>query len=792
MTLSPVARKSISDLTRRRGRALFAVAALALAVASLGLFALPTLMSRAMNGEIAASKLADVTITVRPLPLTAAQVRALRALPNVAAFDPRATFSTRVYIGARRTKAFLIGKTSFSTQTVDVVTITAGSTPGSGAVLSDVQNAAYGRGVGGAGGSVRLIAGDGKVVSVPISGTGRNLTGGQVVAQDGFVTLYGTAQTVSTLSGTPGYTRLAFRLRDDSTAAAHQTVTAVRRYLRTVPGFTGFSDLPEIRAPGDWPGKSMFDNIATLFTVVTLLALLGALVLLSTTISTLIGEQSQEIAAMKAIGAGRRQIRGVYLRTTVLLGALGAVVGALLGIALAWALTSFFASSFFAISAPFSVDVPILMASVALGVIGPPLAALPAIRRAARLPLAETLQASGSATAGQRRVDRLLRRARFLPRTAQIGLRGVSRRGRRSAATALQIGVAVATMLALMSLGTSVNDTTQASWNSYRWNIAAGSLLSGALPPNTQSLIASVPGVARVQPQLRNYAKLDGRDSQVWALPDKPFYSFHLVSGRLLTAADQRSQARVVVVEQNIARVTSTHLGQRIQLSTAAGPAQFTVVGIVSDQQDNGTDVFIPLTTMQSVLHTPGAVNTYWIQTTSGDHNLIDATNTRLEDAFAARGLQMNTQIEYVGAADNVASNRAITTLITVLGLLIVAISLVGLINTVTMTVLERTREIGILRCIGSHARDVRRIFATEGLVVALGGWLIGIPLGLGLAHALTTATENVINVHILFAFPLLNIPIALIGTLVLALLVMQIPLRRAVGFTPGEALRYA
>ena len=77
MTLSAVARKSISDLTRRRGRAFFAIAALAIAIASVGLFALPTLMNRAMNGEIAANKLADVTLAVKPLPLTAAQVRAL-------------------------------------------------------------------------------------------------------------------------------------------------------------------------------------------------------------------------------------------------------------------------------------------------------------------------------------------------------------------------------------------------------------------------------------------------------------------------------------------------------------------------------------------------------------------------------------------------------------------------------------------------------------------------------------------------------------------------------------------
>ena len=253
-----------------------------------------------------------------------------------------------------------------------------------------------------------------------------------------------------------------------------------------------------------------------------------------------------------------------------------------------------------------------------------------------------------------------------------------------------------------------------------------------------------------------------------------------------------RAQARVVVIEQDIARATNTHVGQRVIVRTAAGPVPFTVVGIVSDQQQNGTVLFVPLATMQSVLRTPGAVNTYWIQTTSGNHNLIDQTNTRLEDAFAAHGLQMATEIEYVGAANDRASYRGITTAITVLGLLIVAISLVALINTITMVVLERTREIGIMRCIGARARDVRRIFATEGLAIVLAGWLIGIPLGFGLAHAVVSLAENVFNEHVLFTFPALNIPIALIGTLLLAIVVMQIPLRRAVRFKPGEALRYA
>ena len=792
MTFSAVARKSISDLTRRRGRAFFTVAALALAVASVSLFALPTLMSRAMNREIAADKLADVTVTVKPLSLSAVQITALGGLPNVVAFAPRTTFSTRVYVGARRQKAFLIGESTSSHQAVNAVTVTTGAPPAAGAVLTDVQNATYGRGVGGVGGSVPLYAGNGTVVSLPISGEGRNLTGAQLVAKEGVVTLYATAPTVAALSAMPGYTRLAFRLRNPSTAAARQTVSAIRSYLQTVPGFTGFSDLPEVRAPGDWPGKSSFNKITSILYVVTLLALLAALVLLSSTMSTLVSEQIPEIATMKAIGAGRGQIRRVFLRTAVLFGALGALAGPLLGILLSWGLTSYFASSLFAISAPFSVDVPVLVASLVLGVIGPAFAALAAVRRAARLPLAETLQGAGSVTGPEGRLDRLLRGARFLPRTAQIGLRGVARRRRRSIATMLQVALAVATLLAFLSLAASVGHTVNQSWNSYRYNIDAGSSLGQTLPPSAGRLIASVPGVAHVQPQLRNNVKLGGQEGEVWALPERPMYSFHLVSGRLLSVADQRTQARVLVVEQSIARASHARLGQHVTLTTASGPAPFTVIGIVSDQQNSGTVLYAPLSTMQSVLHTRGAVNEYWIQTTSANHHLIDQTNTRLEDAFAAHGLQMGTQVEYVGAENDRANYRGVTTAITVLGLLIVAISMVALINTITMVVLERIREIGILRCIGAHARDVRSIFAAEGVTVALGGWLIGVPLGFGLAHAVVALAENVFNEHVLFAFPVVNIPIALIGTLILALLVMQIPLHRAVRFTPGEALRYA
>jgi putative ABC transport system permease protein len=179
------------------------------------------------------------------------------------------------------------------------------------------------------------------------------------------------------------------------------------------------------------------------------------------------------------------------------------------------------------------------------------------------------------------------------------------------------------------------------------------------------------------------------------------------------------------------------------------------------------------------------------VQSTSADHAAIDRTTTRLEDRLSAHGYPVSGSERYVDEQRAVASNAKITNAITALGFLIVAISMIGLVNTMTANVLERTREIGILRCIGAHRRDIRRIFESEGLAVSILGWLIGIPVGYLTFRLLLKAVSNIMNLDLVATFPLTNIAIAFVGTIVLAMLVMILPLRRAIRFHPGDALRY-
>jgi putative ABC transport system permease protein len=246
------------------------------------------------------------------------------------------------------------------------------------------------------------------------------------------------------------------------------------------------------------------------------------------------------------------------------------------------------------------------------------------------------------------------------------------------------------------------------------------------------------------------------------------------------------------VVERNIAQLAGIDVGDTVTLTTATGAARFRIIGVATNQQEGGTALYVPLTTTRALLHRPAAASTYWIRTDAHDPPAVDRTTTSVEDRLAAQGYEVSSEIRYVAERDEVAANSSLTTTIAVLGFLVVAMSMVGLANAITTNVLERTREIGILRSIGARARDIRRIFTAEGVALAVAGWLAGIPLGYLLTRLILRLVWEVVDVRLPVVFPPGNVLVALVGTIVLALLVLFLPVRRAVRFRPGEALRYA
>ncbi len=115
-----------------------------------------------------------------------------------------------------------------------------------------------------------------------------------------------------------------------------------------------------------------------------------------------------------------------------------------------------------------------------------------------------------------------------------------------------------------------------------------------------------------------------------------------------------------------------------------------------------------------------------------------------------------------------------------------VLVSLFGIVNTLVLSVFERTREIGMLRAIGMTRRQVRRMIRHESVITSLIGAVIGIVLGIVLAGLLIARID-----FIDFAFPTTQVVVFAIAAIVVGIVAAIFPARRAAKLNPLEALQY-
>ncbi|MEI8334063.1 MAG: FtsX-like permease family protein, partial [Chloroflexota bacterium] len=130
-------------------------------------------------------------------------------------------------------------------------------------------------------------------------------------------------------------------------------------------------------------------------------------------------------------------------------------------------------------------------------------------------------------------------------------------------------------------------------------------------------------------------------------------------------------------------------------------------------------------------------------------------------------------------------------TMFLMVSFIIVLIVLVGLMSTLVMNILDRTTEIGMLRCIGARSRDVRNVFASEGLFLAFLGWVVGLPLGWVVYRIMAAAMASAMKLTLPDKFAWVYVGLSFVFAMVGTLIVIFFPLRRATNMKPGDAIRY-
>jgi putative ABC transport system permease protein len=800
--MSTLSRKAWGDLTRHRARTLLAALTLSLAIASLGFLAVPRLLDAAMARQVADSHLNDVGIFTRDLALTPAQLGALGRLPGVTAVSPDVGYTARA-TSAAGTRNVSIAGGDLASASVNRVVLFTGRMPGPGEVLADAADARAADYAVRAGGVLDVRAADGAMVRLRVSGTGLNLSATPGANGSATPVFYGTRGTVEALRGVRGYTYLGFRLADDTAAEQAQVITEVRAYLTAQTGPDPITALPATRSPGQWPGKPRFNETMALLYIITILAFASALFLISATMNTLVTEQASEIAILKTLGGRRRQIGGITLRTATILGTTGAVIGTGLGIVVAYLLAGYFAVKLIDVSFGFRVSAPVAVASLVLGPALAAAATLPALRRTLRRPVAEILADVGTSGFGSGRLDRLIARSGLLtgarvPGGVRMGVRNVLRQKRRSAATIAQVAVAAGLAIAFLALGQSVTAGISHTVGKLHFSFSAGEASSkGARSFTRQALgvAMATPGVTGAQLVETSSVQDNGQTYEAWGLSVHPLYSYRLSAGRWFTTADSAGGSGTaippVVLGPAVARALGARVGQIRTLTMAAGPTRVRIVGIDTGQINEGQIVYFPFLVLDRLDGTPGAGDSIWFTTASSGHAAISRAATATANRLDAAGYPASTTASYVTQAQLTAAETSILTIVEVLGLVVVAIMLMGLVSALGMGVIERTREVGILRCVGARARQIRRVFSVEAVVLATAGWACGVLLGWLIYQGLLALITRYVGVSLPQEFlPVIPL-ITLAGVLVLTVIVIRGPLRRATRIQPGAALRY-
>ena len=786
--ISAHTRRSIRELTRRRGRSALTIATIAVAISGVWLFAIPGNVGTTMQQRVHDDAMHTARLAPTAADLTPDQLASLRSVDNVAALDTRTLGRTEIRIDGRSQGVILVGVADFEQQSVNIVSLTTGAFPDRPNLLvTDTANARTGRFNGAVGDTVELRTHTGRWEQFGISGSGGTVRYSSEVAEDAPV-LYLSNADVQRVMSHPAPNSIDVLARDPAPAAVDTMVTELRSMLSSQLDDIAYWDVLEVWREGKWPGSDDFGNFIVVFYVLAGIALVSALILIFTTMNTMIREQTREIGMMKAIGATPRTVASGFLRTALILGGIGTVAGTAVGIPLSNWLMTFMSAEFGGTSVVWRFSGLALVLSIVVGLGGTAAASWPALRRASRITVRDAIEDHGVVGRyGLRPLDRAVMRIPIISRRNQMGLRNATRRVGRTVATAVPIGLAVGTMLAfgsvlITAVDEDINSFDLEGADIIVWNGAPG------LDARAGELIGSVPEVSFAHPMIYSSVELDG-ERYVWGLPAISTYEHDVIAGRWFSSDEADTAARVVVIGEALANQTGLEVGDAVTVETRRGPIELDVIGIDGQLVNNGQGLFTPFRT---VLDYEGwTTGNYWVRTTDPAPATVDAAAAGIQEALERNGYQVASSVRYIDRDQNMAENRLIVTVVMAMGIPIVAIGMIGLVSAMANNILDRTREIGILRSIGARRRDLRAMFRAEGLTIAILGWLLGIPVGYALARFILWVFERRFDAAFTFRFPLWPIAVSLVVTLIVTLIVIRLPLRRAIRMPPGTALRY-
>lgn len=503
-----------------------------------------------------------------------------------------------------------------------------------------------------------------------------------------------------------------------------------------------------IPPPGKHPHQNQMNSILVMMLIFSLLTLVLSAILTATMIGGLLAQQVRQIGVMKAIGARSIQIASLYLVLIVLVG----IVAVMIGLPPSIAVGRYFASVVAQLLnfTLYSEAIPgwVYIVQLFIGVLVPFLVALIPIFKATRITVREAINDYGTSKKnfGSRRLDAWLGKIRGFDRTLILALRNTFRRRGRLLLTLSLLAAAGGMFMTSLNVKTAweQNLADAAADRHYDLEIR---LNRPEAEEKVLAIVGSVPGVQQVEtwnivPAAAN--RTDGLEI-VRTYPDGGHGSFNIrsmppeskmiqltqQSGRWLQPGDTDS---VVLNHTAHALFPNVKVGDLINLTANGSPVILRVVGIAREIITPAS-AYVSPDTFAKIMGKSGQTNALRIVMKNHDPTTISSVTKEIERALEKENVSMKVDISEtrLDSALNGHVYILIFALI-IMAVLMAAVGGLGLMSTMAINVVERTREFGIMRTIGGKSGTVLRNVISEGVFIGLMSWTIAIVLSLPLS----------------------------------------------------------
>ncbi|GGK43851.1 FtsX-like permease family protein [Nocardia camponoti] len=373
--------------------------------------------------------------------------------------------------------------------------------------------------------------------------------------------------------------------------------------------------------------------------------------------------------------------------------------------------------------------------------------------------------------------------ARLFGAPGALGATSLERAPRRVWATAMTVLIGVA---AVVALGGASSNMVDSATDSFRSVAAADLYVSPtppegfptgpALPPELAAKVAAIPGVAAVRPAQMAFATVGtGRVLLQGYPPLREDSRLGAVDGPVIEAM---GRGEGVVITRDIARAQGLSAGDKITMPTPSGTREVTVLQVIPYFTAISGVVMMSLDQMREWYQRPGETILAIDYAPGADQVAVRAAVRELVPA----DIHVDAGTEVVEAiASGVRQGSAMSNMIL---WIVVLVATVALLNTLMLSVLERRRELGVLRAIGTGRRFLLRSVLAEAAGIGVVGATLGLVTGLIVQYLATLAIGHAMTIDIVYrpsvlllVYGLVALGLALLGSIPPALRAARMPI---------------